>query len=484
MKEQQKPTLLIRTTLSVPARLFEAGRQDALRTPSPTSTRKKKPTPRNANLVEAYTRENRPEGLRDFVWIFFVSTVVKILLIPSYRSTDFEVHRNWLAITHSLPMHQWYFENTSEWTLDYPPLFAYFEWFLSQFAQFFDPNMLIVDNLNYSSQSTIVFQRATVIVGDLILLLGILMWSKTWSSTRLTECAHSRGKVAVIGGLTFFNPGLLMVDHIHFQYNGLLMGLLLISVALIRMRRNLVALTVFCILLLMKHIFFYVVPVMGVYLLGHYCWSVVAAGQLRTGLERCRSSSPTKKSNGQLMDNEEDERGSDADSEDSDMFDDDDDDDDRNSSSGGGDGGGGGGGGGGGCCGAKKERCDGCDGGTKKKKKRCCFCCCCTLVECCPENLLGNDTGTKKGRKRNKRRQRTLSEDIEMHVIPGHFKPLHFLALVCIALVSLLVTFGPIIASDVHHEWTTTGIIDASTVVTSTSKQMTQIFSRLFPWGR
>jgi hypothetical protein len=77
-----------------------------------------------------------------------------------------------------------------------------------------------------------------------------------------------------------------------------------------------------------------------------------------------------------------------------------------------------------------------------------------------------------------------LSEDIEMHVIPGHFKPLHFLALVCIALVSLLVTFGPIIASDVHHEWTTTGIIDASTVVTSTSKQMTQIFSRLFPWGR
>lgn len=122
-------------------------------------------------------------------------------------STDFDVHKNWKDITTSTNIDNWYFDNRSIWTLDYPPLFAYLEFFLGHLAKFIDnifqTNINInsnnyyntnlntlgilknnTDNINVENQyisgnvninfSLLIYQRITVIIlGDLSLFFAL-----------------------------------------------------------------------------------------------------------------------------------------------------------------------------------------------------------------------------------------------------------------------------------------------------------------------
>lgn len=68
------------------------------------------------------------------------------------------------------------------------------------------------------------------------------------------------------------SPGLLIIDHIHFQYNGFLYGLLILSLVLARKKSTTLASgLLFAALLCLKHIYLYLAPAYFVYLLRSYC---------------------------------------------------------------------------------------------------------------------------------------------------------------------------------------------------------------------
>lgn len=175
------------------------------------------------------------------------------------------MHRNWLAITHSLPFSKWYYENTSNWTLDYPPFFAYFEWLLSYPASLVDPQMVVLTNLDYVSTAAIYFQRCSVIVMDLLFAFGVRR------CLRVLKISQTSQQSFAVEMLLLFNVGLFFVDHIHFQYNGFLFGILLLSISYLLEERYLLSAFTFAALLMFKHIFLYMAPAFAVYLLKFYC---------------------------------------------------------------------------------------------------------------------------------------------------------------------------------------------------------------------
>uniref|UniRef100_UPI003AB09D14 dolichyl pyrophosphate Glc1Man9GlcNAc2 alpha-1,3-glucosyltransferase isoform X9 n=1 Tax=Centroberyx gerrardi TaxID=166262 RepID=UPI003AB09D14 len=199
-------------------------------------------------------------------------TFLKCLFINAYHSTDFEVHRNWLAITHSLPLSRWYHENGSVWTLDYPPLFAWLEFGLSHVARRFDPDMLRLQNQDYCSPETLLFQRLSVICCDLLLLYAARECCRCVSEQKGSKDVLRRPSF-ILAVLLLWNFGLLIVDHIHFQYNGFLFGFLLLSVARHLQSRHLQGALLFALLLNLKHIFLYIAPAYGIYLLRSYCFT-------------------------------------------------------------------------------------------------------------------------------------------------------------------------------------------------------------------
>ena len=208
------------------------------------------------------------QGYNYSLWnIWVASTLLKVLLFPTYHSTDFDVHRNWLSITSLLPLRDWYLENTNQWTLDYPPFFAYFEWLLSRFVPqcVADDGCIALVPIGQYGFKTVIYQRATVIISEIVLFVALQKFIDT-SATK-----KEKRRNFVISASIVLSPGLFIIDHIHFQYNGFLFGIFILSIMNAKLGNHLVCGFWFAVLLCFKHIFLYVAPAFFVYLLSAYC---------------------------------------------------------------------------------------------------------------------------------------------------------------------------------------------------------------------
>jgi len=210
-------------------------------------------------------------------FVLVASCAIKLLLVQAYRSTDFAIHRSWLAITAHLPANRWYWDETEPSLtnrLDYPPLFAGFQWVLAEAARFVDPSIVALSaEPMIETPSMLLFQRASVAAADVPLFFALCAFTAATDTSGLLASAKTRTAVArcaVCCALVLLHPGLLFVDAIHFQYNSLVLSILVGSLALAYRGHALLAALALLLLALTKHLFLVLGPAAAVFCLLQY----------------------------------------------------------------------------------------------------------------------------------------------------------------------------------------------------------------------
>jgi alpha-1,3-glucosyltransferase len=241
---------------------------------------------------------------------------VKILLhSDAYFSTDLYVHRHWKALTRQLPAALWYFDDefvNTRHTLDYPPGFAMLEAFWSnvlppevwptwwwhfwshqnvvndddgraplclQLLPSSDDQRMLTDvDLVGEDSVCLIYLRWTVLLGDVVL------WWGAWQVATMTQGPSKTPWGLFL--LLVLHPALLWLDHVHFQYNGLLLGLWMLSLASLLRGRPCshsrdyavhvwhgAAAVSFALLLTLKHLYLPLALWYTAYLLRRYCYT-------------------------------------------------------------------------------------------------------------------------------------------------------------------------------------------------------------------
>ncbi|KAJ5162277.1 hypothetical protein N7492_007669 [Penicillium capsulatum] len=179
---------------------------------------------------------------------------------------DFEAQRHWMEITSHLPICKWYLYDLQYWGLDYPPLTAYHSWLLGKIGSAINPEWFALDiSRGLEHPDLKVYMRATVIISEyLVYIPAVVNFLRRYS--RIQGVHAWSASIALVAIL--LQPATILIDHGHFQYNTVMLGLVVASLDAILAGRMLWACIFFVGALGFKQMALYYAPAMFAYLLG------------------------------------------------------------------------------------------------------------------------------------------------------------------------------------------------------------------------
>jgi alpha-1,3-glucosyltransferase len=142
---------------------------------------------------------------------------------------DYEAQRHWMEITTQLPVSQWYFHDLDWWGLDYPPLTAYHSWLLGKVGARINPDWFALYVSRGSDDPTLkIFMRATVLASEFAIYIpAAVVFVRRFG--RIGGVAPWTSSLALAALL--LQPGLILIDHVHFQYNAVMLGFVVASLS-------------------------------------------------------------------------------------------------------------------------------------------------------------------------------------------------------------------------------------------------------------
>ncbi|KFY42005.1 hypothetical protein V494_02664 [Pseudogymnoascus sp. VKM F-4513 (FW-928)] len=179
---------------------------------------------------------------------------------------DYEAQRHWMEITTQLPISQWYFHDLEWWGLDYPPLTAYHSWVFGKVGTYINPKWFqLYTSRGLDDETLKVFMRASVVISEyLVYIPAAVIFVRRYS--RLQGVQTWDSSVALVAIL--LQPATILIDHVHFQYNTVMLGLVLACASSIVAGRYMWSCVFFVLALGFKQMALYYAPAIFAYLLG------------------------------------------------------------------------------------------------------------------------------------------------------------------------------------------------------------------------